>query len=441
MIMKRQVTLLLLLLLLLTACRLFNRDAALPEATPTAPVEPTPPVQPTAAIVEPSPPATPGPTEPITLTIWTTIDVSPRPETPGGFALAEQLAAFEAQHSGLNLQLEHKSVGGLGGILSYLRTARQVAPTILPDLILLPTDQLPGAVNERLIYPAGHLLPAELLEELFPVADGLVRLEDTVYAYPFAIINLQHLGYNRAALTNTVPATWEALLESEAARLVFPAAGGDGAELALQFYLALGGTLTNETNQPHLEVEPLMQALNVLSRGRATGSIVSESDNVATLTEAWHIFQGGQATVVHTRAGIFLRERALGRNYGYAPIPGPAGPLQPLVRGWTWALATPDPARQALAADLIVWLAGSANLGSWSAQSHTLPARRTAFTYWPEDEGYILFLQEQLEAAEAYPAAATGLLLTALGNAVFDVVTLAEAPQVAAEQAAAEVRP
>jgi hypothetical protein len=94
-----------------------------------------------------------------------------------------------------------------------------------------------------------------------------------------------------------------------------------------------------------------------------------------------------------------------------------------------------------LAADLIVWLAESANLGSWSAQSHTLPARRTAFNYWPEDEGYILFLREQLEAAEPYPAAATGLLLTALGNAVFDVVTLAESPQVAAEQAAAEVRP
>jgi ABC-type glycerol-3-phosphate transport system substrate-binding protein len=439
--MRRQVTVLLLLLLFLTGCRLFAREATPPEVTPAPPVEPTPPIRPTPALVDPSPPATPGATGPITLTVWTTVDVSPRSETPGGFALAEQLAAFEAQHVGLNLELQHKSVGGQGGILSYLRTARQVAPAILPDLILLPTDQLPGAVNERLIYPLGHLLPAELLEELFPVADGLARLDDTVYAYPFAIINLQHLAYNRAVITDAAPATWEALVESEAARLVFPAAGGDGAELALQFYLALGGMLTNEANQPHLEVGPLLQALNQLNRGRAAGAVVPESDNVATLTEAWHIFQGGQATMAHTRAGIFLREQALGRNSGYAPIPGPAGPLQPLVRGWTWALATPDPARQALAADLIVWLAESANLGSWSAQSHTLPARRTAFNYWPEDEGYILFLRDQLEVAGPYPAAATGLLLTALGNAVFDVVTLAESPQVAAEQAAAEVRP
>lgn len=454
--MMRRTILLLWLLTFLTGCGLLGRETTAPVETVTAPptestpavespavespaVEP-PPVVESLPVVEPPVP-TPAPAGAITLTIWTTVDVSPRPETPGGFALAEQLAAFEAQHPGLTLELQQKSVGGQGGILSYLRTGRQVAPTILPDLIMLPTDQLPAAVNERLIYPIGHLLPPQMLDELFPVADALVRIEDNVFAYPFAVTNLQHLAYNRSVFTDTIPLTWDALLESEAARLVLPAAGGDGAELALQFYLAAGGTLTNEANQPRLEVEPLLQALSQLSRGRATGTIVSQSDDVATLMEAWQIFQAGQATIVHTRAGLFLRERAVGLNHGYAPIPGAAGPLPPLVRGWTWALATPDPARQALAAELITWLAASANLGSWSAQSHTLPAHRAAFDYWPEEEGYIRFVQEQLEAAVPYPTSATGVLLTALSNAVFDVITLAESPQVAAEQAAAEVRP
>jgi ABC-type glycerol-3-phosphate transport system substrate-binding protein len=434
--MMRYAALCSLFLFFVTGCRLFDRSA---EATVTPAPEPTPEVQPTAAVGEPPAP-TPSPTGAITLTLWTTADVSPRPETPGGFALAEQLAAFEAEHPGVTLQLEQKSVGGTGGTLSYLRTGRQVAPTILPDLILLPTEQLPVAVNERLIYPVGHLLPAPMLDELFPVADALVRIDDTIFAYPFAVTNLQHLAYNRAVITDTFPATWDALLADEATSLVFPAAGGDGAELALQFYLAAGGTLADEANQPHLEVAPLLQALSWLRDGRAAGTIVPQSDNVATLAEAWQIFQTGQATVAQTRAGLFMRERVLGQNHGYAPMPGPNGPLPPLVRGWTWALATPDPARQELAAELIVWLAGSANLGSWSAQSHTLPARRTAFEYWPEEEAYIRFVQEQLEAAEPYPAAA-GTLLTAFGNAVFDVISLAESPQVAAEQAAAEVRP
>jgi multiple sugar transport system substrate-binding protein len=439
--MRHYAALTFLLLTFLTGCSIFDRERTPAAATATPALEPTPEVQPTLVGEPPAPAPAPSPTGVITLTVWTSVDVSPRPETPGGLILQEQLAAFEAQHPGVRLQLQQKSVAGPGDILSYLRTGRQVAPTILPDLILLPTDQLPGAVSERLIYPVGHLLPLELLEELFPVADALVRIEDTVQAYPFAITNLQHVAYNRSVITDTVPSTWDTLLESEAARLVFPAAGGDGAELALQFYLAVGGTLTNEANQSHLEEEPLRQALSQLGRARAAGIIVPESDNVATLTEAWQLFQTGQATIVHTRAGLFLREQALGQNHGYAPIPGPAGPLRPLVRGWTWALTTSDPARQALAAELITWLADSANLGSWSAQSHTLPARRTAFDYWPQDEDYIRFIQEQLEAAAPYPLPATGTLLTALGNAVFDVVTLAASPQVAAEQAAAEVRP
>jgi ABC-type glycerol-3-phosphate transport system substrate-binding protein len=436
----RKLLLLILCGLWLFGCRREQGTVVEPVVTPTAPLNAPSPTSASAETPAPAPAETATAPLQTVLTVWTPLDISPRPEVPGGFALAEQLAAFEQAHPTIRLEVQQKAVTGQGGILSYLRTGRQVAPTVLPDLIILPTDQLAVATTEKLIYPLGNLMPADFVEDLYPVAQSLTRIDNTLVAYPFAVTNLQHLAYNRSVITETLPLTWGELTQVDDAQLVFAAAGSEGAELVLQIYLALGGTLTNELNQPHLDVEPLYAALNQLNRARATGLIQSQSNIAATLTEAWQIFQTGQASLAHTKASLFLRERALGVNEGYAAIPGPDTSLTPIVRGWAWAIATPEPARQALAVELIAWLSASANLGTWSAQSYTLPARRSAFAYWPEDD-YIEFLQQQLEHAEPYPAGAGAVVMTALGNAIFDVITLSESPRTAAEQAAAEVRP
>ena len=65
-----------------------------------------------------------------------------------------------------------------------------------------------------------------------------------------------------------------------------------------------------------------------------------------------------------------------------------------------------------------------------------LPATRGALRQWPgADGGYGAFLQRELELAAAFPPAASSTLLTVMGNAVFDVVSLTKSPQVAAEEA------
>jgi ABC-type glycerol-3-phosphate transport system substrate-binding protein len=353
--------------------------------------------------------------------------------------LAAQLAAFSQSHPDLQLEWAVKSTAGTGGTLSYLRTGHDVAPSILPDLVLLPSEQLGVATTEQLIYPLNNLLPADYVGDLYPAARTMAFAGDNLMGYPYALANLQHMAYNSEVISDTVPASWEGLITHPTATFIFPAAGTEGAELALQFYLAAGGALTDAANQPYLDVAALTVALNALSQGRASGLVLLQSSNVATMDEAWQLFQGGAASMVQVRAGQYLVQRGPGGGFG--PLPGPGGPLAPMVRGWSWAISTADPARQALAAELLMWLAAERNLGDWSWQSKALPARRGAYGQWPVGDDYITFLQRQSEAAIPYPVAPGNPLLVTLGAAVFDVVSLAQSPQVAAEEAAAALRP
>lgn len=435
--------LLILLLLGQTACR--DGENGFEDGPPPAPEQVTVSSNITPVIVtSPTSPvdtAVATPASPLTsLILWTSVEFAPRSELPGGQLLGEQLTAFAQAHPELTLEVQPKTLSGQGGILSYLRTGRAVAPTILPDLILLSSDQLLTATNDRLIYPIEQFIPAEMMDDLYPAAQEMARLEGHTMGYPFAMTGLHHLAYNPTVITGTLPATWDELIQLEAASFIFPANGLEGAELVLHLYLAAGGSLTNEAGQPDLQVEPLTVALNQIGRGRSSGLILLQSGSVTTSAEAWQLFQTGVASLVQTRSAIFLGQGGLANNLGYAPLPGIEQTAVPLLKSWVWAISTPDPARQARAVELIAWLTSPDNLGPWSASSYILPARRSALENWPAPPDYLTFAQAELERAQPYPPTAVTVIMNALNEALFDVVTLAASPQAAAEQAAEDVR-
>jgi ABC-type glycerol-3-phosphate transport system substrate-binding protein len=373
------------------------------------------------------------------LRLWTTEEISPRSEVRGGAILVEQLDTFVSSHPDLLLDVQLKAVSGQGGTLSYLRTGRTVAPSVLPDVVLLQASQLAAATQEGLIYPLDTLIPAEMINDLYPAAANLSRVNNTLMGYPFTLTGLEHLAYNGAVITSTLPITWNAVINLPNADFVFPAAGLSGSRLILQIYLALGGTLTNEVNQPNLQAEPLTQALTLISQGRQAGFVLLESDNLTTNSEAWQLFQSGLANMAPTGPRNFLDNRGLIPNTQYTFIPGPNGPLVPLVDAWVWAITTPDPTRQALAVELISWLSSDATMGSWTAVAVQLPARRSAFAFWTLELPYQTFLQTQLELAQPYPAAATSAVITALNNATFAVIDGSKTPEAAAQDAVVAV--
>ncbi len=436
--MRAKVWYLIVVVIILSGCGFLENDSEDPSsveitATPTLPATPT--LQSTPIATEP----VVQPTQ-LNLNVWLVSDVTNDLEIPGGSVLAQQMAAFDDNRPNVNLNIEVKSPTGQGGTLSYLRTGRNVAPTILPDLIILPVDQLNTAAAEQLIYPLDGHLTAQQKDELFPAARSMAQVDNMYFGYPFTLNNLGHIAYNTSVFTDTVPATWDDLLSNESSSLIIPGAGASGAELALQLYLASGGSLVTEANQPNLEVEPLTIALDQISRGSTLGRISIQSSNVGTLAEAWQLFEDGVANMVQTDEALYLQERSANQEVDFAELPSLDQRLEPLVDGWAWAISTPDLARQELAAELMAWLIESQNLGEWSLAASTLPGRQSAFDLWPSRDPYVKFLENELSRAHPFPAAANANVMSALSSAVFDVLTLAKSPQLAAEEASMAVK-
>jgi maltose-binding protein MalE len=418
-------------------CDLMERiEASLPtgEATPTA--TPLAPEQQPPAIDLPTPTPQETAVAQRTLIIWLPPEIGGRTQTATS-VLNEQIRIFSSRYPDLQVMVQQKNVSGPGGMLSYLRTGRSVAPAVMPDLIVLPGDRLLTTYNEELIQPLGGGIDSDLVNALYPAALQVARPQEIVLGYPFALTNMSHLAYDTAVITNTFPLTFTQMLDLPDSSLLYPGSGTEGIIIWLQLYLAHGGTLINEDGQPTLQAEPLQLALEQLSQARQQGFITSQSSNVTNLAEAWQIFEEGGATIVQTTASQFLRERVPGQNYGLTAVPGLTDPLPPLVNSWVWAISTAEPARRSLAIELMTFLVQPDNLAEWSQAAHILPARTDVLNEWTLEATYIQFFEQELQRAQPNPVVSGSQLMNVFRDAVFDVTSLAELPEAAASSAAA----
>lgn len=430
-------------LLILVLAAVMASCAYLPgNETPTPAVTPSSVTPPAGTPVVSTPSfeiASPTPAAQASLIIWLPPEMASRTES-GAVVFSDQLLGFSMTHPDLAISVEQKPAGGQGGILNYLRTGKNTAPSILPDLVALPVAQLTAAADEGLIYPLEDFLNPADLEGLFPVAQTWVMHKDHIIAYPFALTGAPQLEYS-SAITNAVPLQWSEFISGTNRTLVLPTIGGSGAKLALQFYLQAGGSLTNEAGQPMLEQEPLTVALEMLRNGRLTGFILPQSSNISTLNEGRLLMQSGATDYALSASDEFLHGRTEEITPGFAAVPGLDGSPPPLVRGWAWAVTTTDPAEKALAVELIRTFTTAENMGDWSFNNRILPAKADAFRQWPVTDPYAAFAQQELERADPMPLTDTGPIMKALENAVFDVVSLSKTSQEAAAEAVNSLQP
>ena len=132
---------------------------------------------------------------------------------------------------------------GAGGILSYLRTGATVAPSILPDVIALPTGAIADPAVRQLVQPLDGLFDPV---ETYPDAAAQIVADDRLFGVPFVSAGLTHMVYVPSPETDAIPMEWTAFISDTNHTLVLPADSRDGALFGLQFYLAEGGTLVND---------------------------------------------------------------------------------------------------------------------------------------------------------------------------------------------------
>lgn len=432
-----------LLFFALSAVLLFSSACALLNGTENPPSTPAPSTQ-TIAATLPAPlvpaTATPPPETAVSFIVWIPPELIQESPEESAVLLA-QISEFDINRADISITVEQKPINGEGGILSYLRAGQKVAPAILPDLIAIPSEYLTMAAEDGLIFPLDGLINSATLEDLYPAAQAMAFSQGQLVGFPFALTNLPHLAYNNSIITDTVPLTWAELISDTTHPMILPAAGSEGAKLLLQLYLAAGGTLSNEAGRPALQVAPLTAALEQISQGRNNGFILSQSSNITTLADSWQLFQTVTAVYTLTSSDQLLRQRSDNLPVGFAPIPGLNAPLVPLVDGWAWAISTTEQTHRPLAVELLLALTSPQNLGNWSLQHKTLPASRAAFAQWPDDDEYTKFMRQELELAQFTPIPSNSPILTVLENAIFNVVSLAQPTNVAAEEAVAALQP
>lgn len=400
----------------------------------TGPAQPTPTAATPTDLLTPAATLTPDPAltvespfgnQPLQVSLWASPVWVFEPTHPGAQTLQAQLEAFDELHPDLQVTFTTKSLTGQGGALNYLLYGRPVAPSILPDVVMLTPDTLPAAVASEVIYPLDGLPIIDTVADLYPAAQNMAVVDGLTYGVPFALLGATHLAYDPAILTDPWPRRWDEMVTIPALQLGLPISSPTMGQLTLQLYWSSGVELTDEAGRLQFNEGPLTKALTRVAVARSNGLIPLNTIGFSTLDEVWNAYAAGAVNTALVTGEQFLAQRATGRQDGFAAIPGAEAPIAPVVEGWIWAISTPDPARQQLAADLISWLVAPQNLGEWSLAALTPPARRSALALWPQD-AYIDFLDQQLMQAHALPPAVDAAILSYFRDGVVSVVTQSE---------------
>lgn len=391
--------------------------------TPTPEATPLP--SPTVEMPTPSPsPFAPPST--ITLTLWTTEAFIPSPDTPTGQAMEGIYQGFREAHPDIEVQFVPKRPYGKGGILDFLLTASAVAPRTLPDLVTIDLSQVEFLLGKEILQPWDGLIPEEVADDFLPRIRQAGSAEGQLVAFPFQA-DIEHLVYD-SSLVDSPPRTWDELRSRETT-YAFPAGGEEGVNSFLIQYLALGGSLVDEEGNPDLDEMALTQVLEFYSDGYAAGYISPSVLEMESLDDSWALFKEGGVAMANVSSLHLLME---GAGVAYAPLPTKNGAQATMARCWAFLLLTPDPRRQAAAAEFVQWFLTPENLTAWAQASGHLPLSRSALRLAIEDIAYRLFVRRQMEAVYFRPS--NEEIATALQQAVVDVLSGNATPQEATDQ-------
>lgn len=354
-----------------------------PEPTPT----PTPKAEPTPMIT--------------VLELWLPEELDPYGEQSGSQILASQLAEFSDTYPNLQVEVVVKKAHGRGGLVDFMRTARNAAPSVLPDLVVLDASDLNTVAGSDLIQPLDEFLSSSAVDDRFPIASALTRVEGETVGAVLGV-DMQHLAY-RPTLFDSPPLTWTQVISAPAS-FSFPAGGDEGRvnDVTLIQYLGAGGRLTNAEGDPSLDEAAMIDVFDFYSQCM-TNTVISPMQ-VLTAThvdQAWDQFKTGESGMTAVGASRYWVEAD--QTMAAALIPTKDGRAISIGRGWVLGMVTEVPARQDLAILLIDWLTASDHNALWTRATGYLPATRSALRLWDVSEDDRAVLHDLLEAAVPPP--------------------------------------
>ncbi len=374
------------------------------DAVPTVPAEAV--STPAPATPTPTPVPTPTPEDTtLTLTFWTVEPLSPEADGQAGQFFDSTLRAFQRAHPDIQVDVVLKKASGKGGVLDFLRTARPVAPAVLPDVAVMNATDLPQAFAEGLVQPLDGKLDRSVVQDLLPAARRMGQVDTRLAGVPLGL-DMEHAVYNTLVFTGT-PILWTDVL-SRNTRYLFPAKGVNGLvnDATLSHYFSAGGTFLDDQGEPQVDEQTLQQVLTLYQQGVAAGTLDTRLLEAASTEELWPFYLEGKAGLTLISVRQFLTDRELLKSSAYAPPPVIQPDDQPvaITHGWVLVLVTSDPARQKAALNLMEWLLSTRNNATWNQINRSIPSRDSAYQQLADEDPYWDFLLELLKTAQPYPA-------------------------------------
>ncbi len=329
------------------------------------------------------------------------------PSQPGGETLYTVRVLFEQTYPDVFLDMANKAEIGQASLLNFLRAAQRAAPGVLPDAVILNTQDLWQAVDAGLVQPLDPAI-LEGIDDFYPFALDAVTYHDTLYGVPVSA-DLQHLVFHRNytqadtdAPLESPPITWSQVI-SDNIPFLFAASVREPARnlsLLLQ-YVGAGGSLTEDGTLT--DPEAMLNVLTFLADARQAKVIPDSVLGLLGEETTWSAFVEGAGGMAAVNARYYLSQREILDEVGFGPIPTQDGTPSTVAQTWAIAILTPDPDRQALIIEFIQDLLEPEVLGPWNQFAHHLPVRRSAFQAWTSAHPYYQFLDSQLDVAVAIP--------------------------------------
>ncbi len=379
-------------LLLVVAC---GRSTPLPDPLVTQPaiVAVTPTALP-AMTMEAAPPAENQ------LVIWVPDFFEAKPDDNAGNVLQAVYRQFEQANPGVHVDVHSKGESGDASVFNYLRSAQRVAPTILPDLVLIDTQYL-WQIAELDLVPPVTFDDLGQNATFYPFAVNAVTFKQQSYGIPYTA-DVIHAVYDSKVYTTT-PTTWASVLSMKQPYL-FPAGLHDSLydESLLLQYVGAGGQLLDSGEINNLDAAKAL--LTFLVQGKASGIIPDTALNLASLHSVWTDFASEPSGVANISASIYLSQSKSPERLNFGPVPTLNGQDITIARTWAFAILTTDPERRQLALRLVKGFLEPTVQGRWSQLANHLPTSSAAWAAWTNTSPYQDFLRHQLEIAMALPA-------------------------------------
>lgn len=396
---------------------------------------PTPTTTPASPTATPSPPPSPTPLGPqVTLTpappralsVWVPSNFSINGVVSP--ALHRALSTALGAQADLTYTVRLKPADGPASLINTLLSAYNVAPDILPDLVLLSQADLARAAHARVVWPLDGRVTTTLSGH-YPFAQEMVRFENQQFAVP-AAAETWLLAYNTRQY-NSAPLTW-----SEVTTGTLAVAGDEALFwMTLHNYVALGGTLATQTGQPALNSEVLAQALAPLNALHAAERLYAPALTTNSPQVAAQALRDGRATLALLPASEYLAQ-AVRVNMVADVLPTPAGQPTILISGWGWAVVNRGDMLHPHTLATLEALTMPEALASWTQEARLFPTRPDVLSTWGVSPSAALAARV-LGSAQLFPITArTEAVVQAVRQAAREVALGNTLPAQAAQTAA-----